>query len=443
MSLPETEPKRLMKKLLLLLLPLTLSADLTLEQAWILALENSPTEDIAKARLAQAKAQAAQARGAYHPRISASASGSRIEYSGADQLRIPNGSDSTERYEAEISGSWVLWNNGRRSNRVEAGERTAAAFEAGLTDAREELLAQVGQAFTAAQLARANLRIAQADVEFQERQLENSTRKEAAGLDSRTDSLNFEIRKLSAESAAVQQLANFESSMAGLSALLGVDPEKEIPPPVRLEPETSTLPASVPGGPDVWKTLDTVLPSLMEAQERVAAAEATVDALEAEYGPEVSAFGNVAAAREEDPSFDEDDLGNTIGLQIQWDIWTGNIREQQIVEAEARLREAEAIAREIRLQAVAEVKRRVATYSASVLAEDLAARTFELSRENRDLVEAAYKAGRETLLRLNEAQRDFNNAGVRYAAAHLERQLAWIDYQRATGELLNKAGITP
>jgi len=87
------------------------------------------------------------------------------------------------------------------------------------------------------------------------------------------------------------------------------------------------------------------------------------------------------------------------------------------------------------------VKRTVASYNASVESEKLFAKTFELSRENRELVQAAYEAGRETLLRLNEAQRDFNNAGSRYVAARLERQLAWIDYQRATGSLLQRANL--
>lgn len=427
-----------MKTLLLLLLPLSLSAELTLEQAWRLALENSPTEEIAQARLARAQAQARQARSAYHPFVSATASGTRIDYSDADRIQIPNAPEELERYEAGLNANWVLWNSGRRGNRVEAGDRTAAAFEAGLADARETLLAQVGQAFTSAQLARANLRIAEADVEFQERQLENSIRKEEAGLDSRTDRLNFEIRKLSAESAAVQQRAGFESSMATLSALLGVDPDADIPPPVKLEPESSAFPASVPSGPAVWDTLAEQLPALVQAREQIAAAEATVQALKGEYGPELSAFGSLVTAREDDPAFDTDDLGNTIGVQIQWDVWSGNLRKEQVLEAEASLAEARAAAREIQLQAIAEVKRTVATYAASVEAEELSARSFELSRENRDLVEAAYEAGRETLLRLNEAQRDFNNAGVRYAAAHLERQLAWIDYQRATGALLQR-----
>jgi outer membrane protein TolC len=432
-----------MKYVLLLLLPFHLTAELTLEQAWSIALDNSPTEELAQARLARAEAQAAQVRSGYQPTLSATASGARIEYSGAQFAQFPGAPDTVEQYEAGVSAGWLLWDGGRRKYRVQAGEFNVSAFEAGLSDAREQLLARVGEAFTAAQLSQANLRIAEADVEFQERQLQNSVRKEKAGLDSRADRLNFEIRKLSAESAAVQQRAQYESAMATLSALLGLNPEEPIDAPTRLEPEKSNLPDSVQGGQEVWDSLTEVLPALIEAARQVEAAEATVTALEREYGPELSAFGSLTMGRQDDPSFEGDDLGNTVGLQLEWDLWTGNLRKQQVAEAEASLMEARAAAREARLQAIAEVKRTVATYSASVESENLSARTFDLSRENRDLVEAAYEAGRETLLRLNEAQRDFNNAGLRYAASRLERQLAWIDYQRATGSLLQRAGVPP
>ena len=429
--------------LLLLIIPTLLFGQLTLEQAWIIALDNSPTEEIAQARLEAAKAQAGQARSAYHPFITATGSGTRIAYSDADSTRIPGGPETEERYEVGLQANWILWNSGKRGNEVEASDRNVAAFEAGLSDTREALLTQVGVAFTSAQLSRANLRIAEADVEFQERQLENSIRKEEAGLDSRTDRLNFEIRKLSAEAAAVQQRAGFTSAMATLSALLGVDPEADIEEPVRLQPGSSAFPETVPNGPEVWADLENVLPALIQAREQVAAAEASVKAVKGDYGPELSAFGRLVTAREDDPAFETDDLGNTVGLQVKWDIWTGGLRIEQVRLAEANLAEARAGARDVSLQAIAEVKRTVASYTASVEAEKLSAKTFDLSRENRDLVDAAYQAGRETLLRLNEAQRDFNNAGLRYAAAHLERQLAWIEYQRATGGLLKQLPDAP
>jgi len=66
---------------------------------------------------------------------------------------------------------------------------------------------------------------------------------------------------------------------------------------------------------------------------------------------------------------------------------------------------------------------------------DLTRKTLELSEENRDLVEKSYRAGRETLIRLNEAQRDFNNAGARFAASRLQLQLDYLDLLLSMGKL--------
>ncbi|MGA0333740.1 MAG: TolC family protein [Kiritimatiellia bacterium] len=423
----------------LLLFPTLLLAQtefLSLEDAWQIALRENPSEEIAQARLDQAEARYRQSQSRYHPLIGATASGSRIDYSDSSLQRLPPGtSDSTEIYDAGLQANWLLWDSGIRKNSMEAARFQRDATEAARLDSREQLLAQVGNAFTAAQLARANLRIAEADVEFQNRQLENSIRKEKAGLDSRTDRLNFEIRKLGAENTAIQQQANYESAMAALGALLGQPADQPLPPPVKLEPGSQNLPGEISDVNALWQTARENLPALNQAALLVEAARSNLQASKGEYGPEISLFGNLSAEREEDPSFGSEDVGNTVGVQISWDIWTGNARKQQVLEADALLRENQAAARQVQLRAIADIQQAHSEYLASVTAEKISEQTFELSKENRDLVEASYQAGRETLLRLNEAQRDFNNAGSRYVASRLQRQLAWIRLQQSTGTL--------
>ncbi|WFB34780.1 TolC family protein [Kiritimatiellota bacterium B12222] len=426
---------------LLLFSPILFAQDefLTLEQAWKIALAENPSEEMAQARLEQAQARYKQIKSSYQPRLGLSASGSRVEYSDNTLLQLPTGvSETADLYEASLQATWLLWDNGTRKNRVASARLQSEASEASLLSVREQLLAQVGRAFTSAQLARANLRIAEADMEFQNRQLDNSARKVNAGLDSRTDLLNFEIRKLAAESTAVQQQANYTSSMAALGALLGQPVDQPLPPPVQLTPEDSGLPAEIPDVDTLWKQAQISQPQLREAQLQVDASKANVRAFKGEYGPDLSAFGNLNADRNDDPAFSEGDLGNAVGLQLSWDLWTGNARKQQVIEAEALVREIEAQYRQVQLQVIADIQQAHAEYLAAIRSEKISAKTFELSKENRELVEASYQAGRETLLRLNEAQRDFNNAGVRYVSARLQRQLSWITLQQATGTLRAK-----
>ncbi|MDA3872648.1 MAG: TolC family protein [Kiritimatiellae bacterium] len=429
-----------MKFLLLLILSftLTLEADdsaLTLQAAWKMALADNPSEEVAWARLQQAEARYRQARSQYQPRLSLQASGSRVEYSDTQLLRIPDAPENSELYEAGLNATWLLWDNGTRKNQIMAGGLEAEAALFAQADSRETLLAQVGRAFTAAQLARANLRIAGADMEFQSRQLENSRRKEAAGMDSRTDRLNFEIRKLTSEDTAVQQSANYEGAMAALGALLGHEDNQPLPPPVGIDGTSASFPGDDIDIGDLWHQAQTQLPILQQVRLQEEAARASRESVRSPLGPELVVFGNLSAESEDDPAFNDGDLGNSVGLQLSLDLWDGQLRKQQVREADARVREAVAQSRQVRLQAFAELQQAFADYTASLKSETLSATILERSRENRDLIEASYEAGRETLLRLNEAQRDFNNAETRYATARLQRQLSWIELQKATGNL--------
>ncbi len=419
--------------LFLLLAPLLPADTLSIREAWELALEGNPTEEASIARLEQARARLLQARGAYQPRVDLTASGSRLEYSDTQKSRIPMAPDAAEQYNAGVQVGWVLWSGGTRKAQIESLDFSLLAAEAGRLDSRETLLYEVGRAFTAAQLARENLLIAREDRDFQQALLEDSQRKEKAGLDSRTDSLNFEIRKLSAENALVAQQAGFDQAMHVLAALLGVEDDTVLPEPDALftqEPDYQ-----VPDPVKDWPEIRRNLPALRQADLDLKAAQAQVEAQRGQLRPEISAFGSIGVEREDDPNFSGDDVTNTIGLQLSWNVWDGGILREQVQELEAVSTEIEAGVRQAELQARSAFRQSITRLISSRQSLELTRKTRDLSQENRDLVEASYRAGRETLIRLNEAQRDFNNAGARYAASRLQLQLDYLDLLLSMGKL--------
>lgn len=419
--------------LLITILPLHAEETLTLEAAWRMALAESPSEAVAQARLEQAEARWRQARSAYQPRLALTAQGAYAEPSDSARLQNPLLPDSLEQYEAGLRATYLIWDGGARRDRTRGARAGADAAAAALEDSRLDLLASVGRAFTSAQLARENLRIAQADADFQRRQLEDIRRREAAGAASRADRLNFEIRGLAAENAAISAEAGFAAAMAALTALLGQPAERPLPPPAAVDRNAPV--SEAPGFEAAWDGTALRLPALQRAQLQVDAAEAAIGAARGTLAPSLAAFGDATASRLDDPGFGSDDLGTTVGLQLSWELWDGGLRRQQVAEARAVADEARAGRTALTLQAQAELVQALSEYNAAVQAEALAATTLDLTRENRDLVETAFRAGQESLLRLNEAQRDFTNAESRAVQAHLTRVLAWIELQRAMGLL--------
>lgn len=427
----------LISVLLLAALPLFSEDTLTLQQAWETALRDNPNEAVTRARFQQALARLDQARSGYRPQLEATGNGARVEFSDQDKTRNPQLGDSAEQYEAALRATYLLWDGGARKQRLNAALSAAQAAEASLEEIRMDLLANVARAFIAAQLARENVRISTADAEFQNRQLQDIRRREAAGAASRADRLNFDIRRLAAENAAVSAEANYDTAMAALAALLGIDAGQTLPPPAPVDPDAETLQA--PDYPSAWAEALEQLPALRRAQAQIAAARASVQIERGTLRPTFAAFGDLSASRDDDPAFTGDDLGNTVGLQIAWDLYDGGLRRARVSEASFAVDESLAAARAIELEAQAELANAITAYNAAVRSETLTRETFLLTRENRDLVEAAYRAGQESLLRLNEAQRDFTTAESRAVQARLSREEAWISLQRARGLLIPPA----
>ena len=420
--------------LLLATLPLFAEDTLTLEDAWRIALRDNPNEAVTRARFEQALSRIQLARSAYHPQLEATGNGARASFSESQQALNPLLDDSAEQFEAALRATWLLWDGGARRSRLNAAMEAADAAEASLKEIRMDLLANVGRAFTSAQLARENVRISTADAEFQNRQLQDIRRREAAGAASRADRLNFDIRRLAAENAAVTAKANYDTAMAALAALLGVDAGHPLPAPVAVDPDAAAQVA--PDYAEAWNAARTQLPALMRAEAQVRAAEANAAVERGAYRPTLAAFGDVIATRTDDPAFTGDDVGNTVGVQISWDLWDGGQRRSRLREATWAADEAAAGARGIELQAQSQLANAITAYNAAVRSEEITRETLELTRENRDLVEAAFRAGQESLLRLNEAQRDYTTAESRAVQARLNREQAWINLQRAKGTLI-------
>ena len=125
-------------------------------------------------------------------------------------------------------------------------------------------------------------------------------------------------------------------------------------------------------------------------------------------------------------------------MVLSFDLWDGDGRRQRRREAEAELREANEEVREAELNARANLREAFVRLEAAREQVRISERTLDLTRRNRDLVEAAHRAGTESLLRLNEAQRDYLNAESRAAQTRLQLRNAEINLGLATGTLTRR-----
>jgi outer membrane protein len=133
--------------------------------------------------------------------------------------------------------------------------------------------------------------------------------------------------------------------------------------------------------------------------------------------------------------FESDDFGNTVGLNLTYNLFAGGLTRAQVQAAKARLREVEKIRDSAKINVTSEV-RNVVERVLSAQKQLLLQRTnAALVRQNRDLVEKEYKAGVGSLVRLNEAQRDLISAQVSLAVSRSALRQAWFDLKSVTGQI--------
>ncbi|MDP7640064.1 MAG: TolC family protein [Candidatus Hydrogenedentes bacterium] len=452
---------------------------LDLESAQRVALSENPSLMAVGARVEQALERIKQARSAYYPALDASYTASVTELSdraidettnaarasalaqipsilaqlpGAFPLStlfsgvgivssvqsVGDGIDDTvESYGASLSATWLIFDGFGRKFSVAAARFGAKETEAGLAEARRLLLAGVARAFYGVQLARENIAIAEADLDFNKRQLSEAEARQRVGTGALSDVLNFQVRVKSAESALLEAERSYAVTLISLAELMGLSgaafPADTVI--VRLREEAAGDMALPELGP-LLEYADAHRPDLAQSRSAVSRFESMVEIQKSALWPSVSAFASQDGVRSRNGYFDSDDFASTVGVSVQYNLYSGGRRRAVINEAKAFHTEAKYSEHNTKLLVAADVREAMDNLSTAQKELVLQRDTTDLVDRNRSLVERGYNAGQESLVRLNEAQRDLIAQQSRLALARVALYFQWHDLCTATAETL-------
>ncbi|MHB8809282.1 MAG: TolC family protein [Desulfobulbaceae bacterium] len=415
---------------------------LDLPTAQQLALAGNPSMEAALARVEQAGARVRQASAAWWPSLDVTGSGGRSTLSDSawqtTQALARFGGQSfdqtTEEYMAGIQASWLLFDGFyRKFNEEQAkyGEKSAAA---GREDAQRLLVAAVAEAFLNAQLAQTNVGIAAADRDFYKQQLQDAQNRFDAGAGLWGDVLNIKVQLNSAQTSFLLSGREFEAAGYGLAALLGLA-DAQFPKHLSLKPLAQDADVSATAAPPDQLIEEALArrPDVQQLMLAIKQAEAGIGKAEAEFYPKLQLAGAVNGTRQGSFRLSGDDVGNTVALNLSWNLFAGGVDKARRFEAEQVRREASATLVNLRNQVAAEVRQDIALLEAAREQVILQRESVKLVAENRDMARSEYEAGQASLVRLNEAQRDLSTTHGRLAQA----QVAW---ERARERLLAATG---
>jgi len=420
---------------------------LNLKTAQQIALAGNPSLAAAGERVHQARERVSQARSAYWPRLDLTGSASRVllsendyQASLASARRINPLSEVNDRedyYNTGLKLSWTLFNGfERKFSKMSALYGEKESQEARI-DSRRLLISSVAAGYYNAQLARENIAIAEANEDYNRRQLEEAEARLRMGTGSLSTVLNFKVQINSAKAEHIKAKQAYEVTMSSLAYLMGIAGATF---PAQLElailetetPEELVLPDSK----EQINYAKGHRPDLQQSNHLLKQADSNVRMAKAGFFPTISMSASVDGDRKNDRDFEQEDFGETIGVNLSYNLFAGGYNRAKVREAKARRVETEKRLENLIIAVEADVVSALADLRSAQEQLALQRSNSILVKQNRDLAEKEYTAGQGSLVRLNEAQRDLVTARSRLALALVSMRQAWQGLKVSTAEIL-------
>jgi len=340
---------------------------LTLSKTQRIALEDNPTIIAAEARLDKAKQILKKALSSYFPRIDLLASAARVNMSDNSYNNALNTArafnplatveNPEEYYNAGIRASWILFNGFERKYERAKALYGKKAGDAALADAKRVLLFSVALNFYAAQLALENIAIANADEAFYDRLVKEAELRHKAGTGSLSDILNFRISVNSAKSTKIGAKQDFDAILSSLGALINIT-DYDILSKISISPLEKDEKADFKLS-KLQSQIDYAMthrPDIRQMESAILAAGSAVKKARSGYYPTVVFSAHMDGERAGDERFERDDFGDTVALNLSYNLFAGGLTRAKIGEAKSIMKETRENLKILKLSIISDVR---------------------------------------------------------------------------------------
>lgn len=329
-------------------------------------------------------------------------------------------------YNNGLAASLQLFDGNQRWHELSRSRSQADAADAATVQARFDAALQTKQQFYAALAARESEAAAMAQLEQAEQQLKASTARYVAGVATKSDSLRSAIQLGNAELAVLTAQNDLRVANAALTRVIGstvlvtpaADDTVDVGTPLPSESELERLVSSSP--------------SVMQAEANLMASRANRKAQRATYLPTLTMNYNYSYTQTSG-KFTTGELwllgGNNpnrqqLNFNFSYPVFNGFVREQQSVQADVALRNAEAQLRDARLGArqLLTTQLRALNNAEARVRVQLAA--VAAAEEDLRVQQQRYALGASTLLDLLTSQTTLNQARQALIQARFDGRIA-------------------
>lgn len=324
-----------------------------------------------------------------------------------------------------LSLSQKIYDFGITNFRVDAAEAQHAMQKHTMDMAEQQLVHDVVAAYYQFNLALAQNRVRDNELELAHEILRQTQIQYEVGVVPRLDVIRAEARVEQARSSYIQQQAQVGDAAAYFFSLLGMDDQRYVPALV-----TARL-SEIGGQPqDLNEAIDAAIalrPELRMQYDALAATKATVHL--AKNRPVLEAYGN---AMYQEPAGQAGTDAYEYGIQLNWNLYTGGKDRVDRSKAKLTVKSIE----ESVLNLEAQVELDVTTAWNQVMAARSSARSaqknLELSSEALRVAAVGYSAGVTPYLDFQDALDQNVAAAIGYVSALAQVKLAQVNLSRAS-----------
>ncbi|MBI3484552.1 MAG: TolC family protein [Acidobacteria bacterium] len=430
----------------------------TLEQAVQMALTENPALKAQAEESSVARAQTAQARAAWFPRVDFSQSflrGNDPVFVFSTLLRqrqftaanfgLPglNAPTPLNNSLTRVDGQMMLFDSLRTRYRVAGARRMESAADFSTEQTRQDLILRVVRAYYGTIVARENLSAAREALRTAESNEQRVSDLEKAGLVVTSDKLSAQVFRAQMKEREIRAANQLALARMALGHELGLGPValKE-PQDTLIEPAAAAITAM-----EEWEKIALAeRPALRAAEMQQQAAASGNKVAKAEFAPRVGVFANFER--------DAETLGGgpsgtnwTAGARIEVNLFAGGADRARLDEARARERQAANQVEYFRSGVRLEVRQAFLEVSAAEQRAAAARDAVEQAKESLRIIQNRYDAGLATMTDLLRAQTAQLEARTGYLSALHDWQVARAQLERAAGKLtadsqLIRRGVT-
>jgi outer membrane protein len=365
---------------------------LTLDQVVAASLKNSPDIVLAESSITTARSAQRMTTGSYIPSLAVTtnyglASDERLN---PETNTIVTG--SADSYRAGLNAAIDVYTGGRRGAESRRADAVTVAAQATLVERTYAVTLAAKRAYFDVAKARELTVVAQGRVNRAQEGQTAAERRMQVGSATRSDVLRAQLELNNARNEMAIAQSQYRTAAFALGRLVGVEG------PIYAKPFNLQTPRPLAmTDEELAKLAIEQAPFVVSAQSTVESARASATAARAQYKPSLRLTGGYNWFNQ-DASFNNGQLSWIMGLGINYPVFNGFTREDQVARADASSRNASATYADARRRARADLER---VLSALRLAEEQVALTQQavaVAQEDLRVQDERYKLGMSTML---------------------------------------------